>query len=1105
MSQVLPRVPHLDIFRPLHRGKKYDTMQDEASLLRYYVRRLRYERKDRLMQQTPPVRRGSSPRRNSQRSDAPIHQKKKSRKGVISALIVFVALVVLLVVVCPTEPISRAVYSAGTEDGLVADGLVTTGSNYEGLIISELMPSNQTAVPDENGSYSDWVEIWNSSDRVINLKDVGLSDRSDSIRFLFPDTDLQPDERVIVFCSDTNAAEVGKTYHAKFKLSSVGETVYLFDPNGYQIDSVTFPIMGGDESWALIDGSFTQTTQYSPGYENSEAGYLSYINDTMVVSGALIINEVMADPITGLRDEDGELVDWIELYNTTDQTISLDNYALSNKANKPLKWRFPAGATVAPGGYYVVFCSGKDRNDDNTAVPHTNFRISAESDTIILSDNHGNLVDRVIIDNLAEDCSYARNEDGSFSVHQMATPGLPNNDYGAAQMDYQLRAMNPVGVYITEVMSSNSETLVYQNDGYTDWVEIYNSTQSVVDLSGYGLSDNLGRGRKWQFPDGTYISPGEYLVVLCDGQSELSTTSELHTSFKISKTEGEIICLATPEGRVIDKLILPVIPTDVSYGRTIGMSGFFYYDVPTPMAANGTGFSGYAETPSFSVEPGLYQDLVITGFVIPEGTQVYYTTDGSIPTTSSTPYNGEALEFNRTTVLRARAFTDSGLRPSEILTGTFFVNAYHTLPVVSLVCDPDVLWNEETGMLVDGPDIDKSGGIPFKNAIYRNYGKIGQEGHIEYYLLDGTQVLDQGVEFSLMGANSLDLPQKSFKIKAKSKYGSKTFAAALFDDRPYTEYKSFVLRNSGNDGVWTRLLDGLQSRMLDAYGSQVIHQAWNPVIVYVNGVYWGHMNMRERVDRYFVAQFEGLSLDEADDMVIVEGSGSYKYGDNSAYLAMIAKLKKSDPANNPEDLQYMLDNIDIDNYIEYTAFEMFVGNSDPGNIRAYRLNAEGSKWKWIAYDMDYGLYNSNFNSPYSYTKSSGMGDKYIDNTILLKLLEVPELRDKFFTKLGDIFQFFTTECMLSILEPMVEQIQPEMNMHFERWAELHDQNAISEWPTSPDAAYRYWEQRVERLRNTIRCRPTKLWAMIQEQFELTDEQMISYFGPQPEYPPEAIP
>ena len=1052
------------------------------------------------MQQMPPARR---PGRSSRTQQAPVRKKKRSRKGVIAGLIVFIAALALIVVVSPKEPIRRASYTTGSDSGLVEQGQDVLVSAYGGLVFSEAMSANSTAVPDENGNFADWVEIWNSSDREINLEHVGLSDRNDSIRFLFPDITLQPDERVVVFCSDTNAAEVGKNFHAKFKLSSVGETLYLFDPNAYEIDTLTLPIMSRDESYALQeDGTFAATTLFSPGYPNTAEGHEQYRTATMVTDGALIISEIMPDALTGLTDEDGELVDWIELYNTTDQPISLDNYALSNKENKPLRWRFPSGAVVPAHGYYVVFCSGKDRNTDASAVPHTDFRISAEKDTIVLSDSRGRLVDRVLIDNIPEDCSYARGDDGTFSIHQIATPGLPNDETGAAQMDYNMRAMNPTGVYISEVMASNDTTVVYDGADCVDWIEIYNSSGQTVDLSGFGLSDNLGRARKWQFPVGASIGPGEYKVILCDGQTAQSTGAQLHTSFSLSQAGGYAVCLADPTGKILDKVIMPEVPTDVSYGRTTGLSGFFYYDTPTPMASNGYGFSGYAEEPSFVMEPGLYYSTVYTGFNVPENTTVYYTTDGSIPTRMSTLYQGERIELNFTTVLRARAYSDAGLEPSDVITGSYYINAYHSLPIVSLSIDPQELWDPDTGMLVMGDNVDTSK-FPYKDAQYRVYGRIGRDAYVEYYLLDGTQVLSQGAEMALQGQFSIDMPQKTFKLRAKAKYGEKTFAASLFPDRPYTEYKSFVLRNSGNDCAWTRLLDGFQSRLLDAYGTQVIHQAWNPVAVYLNGVYWGHMNMRERVDRYFVAQHEGLSLDEADEMDILQASGSVDYGSNKAYREMVKKIKAGDPANNEADRQYIADNIDVDNHLEYMAIEMFFGNSDIGNTRFYRLHQEGSKWRWIIYDLDYGMYSSSFNSPASYTKAKGMGDQYIDNTIFLKELSVPEWRDLFLTKLGDIFQTFTTDYMMNMLDECVAIIKPEMELHFARWAEEHDQTIVSEWPTTPDGAYRYWEQRVERLRNTIRKRPNLLWTMIKEQFELSEEEMVHYFGPQPEMPPEA--
>jgi hypothetical protein len=82
----------------------------------------------------------------------------------------FAALVVLLVMVTPKEPTRRATYSNATESGLVEEGGNGLIGAYEGLVISEIMPSNNTAVTDEDGKYADWIEIWNSTDRAINME-----------------------------------------------------------------------------------------------------------------------------------------------------------------------------------------------------------------------------------------------------------------------------------------------------------------------------------------------------------------------------------------------------------------------------------------------------------------------------------------------------------------------------------------------------------------------------------------------------------------------------------------------------------------------------------------------------------------------------------------------------------------------------------------------------------------------------------------------------------------------------------------------------------------------------------------------------------------------
>ncbi len=1068
-------------------------------------------------QRTPRVRRAQEAPQQADKPAVVKRRKKRRRIGNVLAMVTFAAVAALLVAICPKEPIRHAYYTIATNDNQVtASGM--SGGVYEGLVLSEVMASNKSAVPDEKGKYPDWVEIWNSSDREIDLHNVGLSDDPLSISFLFPKMTIAPGERILVYCDKTNQATAGKPLHAKFGLSSNGETITLYDPNAYVIDSVKTPIMSSNESYArLEDGTWALTTEYSPGYANTTEGYLAYRNATMVVDGALIINEICPDPLTGYRDEDGDLCDWIELYNTTGTTISLANYALSNNEGKPLKWRFPEGACVAPYGYYIVYCSGKDIDNGPAGVPHTNFKISAEHDTIVLSDSRGRLVDRVTLDNIPEDASYARDEDGTFSVHVRTTPQLPNTSSGENQMDVYLRALNKTGVYITEVMTSNDSTKTTEGADFVDWIEIYNSSAATVDLSGYGLSDNIGRARKWQFPDGTIIMPGEYKIIWCDGNTEANTAAEPHASFSLSRSGGYSVTLSDPTGKILDKLVLPEVPTDVSYGRTTGREGFFYYDAPTPGSQNGSGFLGYADRPELTVQGGMYKQGLQVGFTIPEGTTVYYTTDGSDPTiTGGTAYAGQTIELNKTTVLRARAFPiNTYYHASDVVSATYFINVYHDVPVVSVIVDPDLLWNEEYGMLADGDIIKtKPGELPFKNSTYRKVKENNgyYEGFFEYYSLDGTQVISQGVDIKTAGDFSLDLPQKSLKMRAKGKYGATTFAAALFEDRPFTEYKSLTLRNCGNDGVWTRVVDGFQSRLMDAYGTTVIHQAWQPVAVYINGIYWGHMDLRERVDRYFVAQHEGLGLDQADDMDLLVANGSVEYGSNKEWKAMITRLKASDPANNSEDRAYLDANVDVDNLLEYMALEMFFGNSDIGNTRFYRIHGtdpetgEPYKWKWIIYDMDYGLYRYSFNSPRSYTKSTGMGEKNINNTCFVTALKVPEYQDLFLRKLGDIFQTFTTEYMTEMLDKCVAELHPEseLKLHFARWAEYHDQMVISEWPTKYSSAYAYWEQRVSRLKNVLKVRPNKLWTMVQEQFKLTDAQMIEYFGEQPELPPDAL-
>ena len=986
-------------------------------------------------------------------------------------------------------------------------GVVTT---HAGLRLSEVMTDNVSAFPDEHGKFSDWIEMENTRDEPMNLKGVGLSDRNDRIVFLFPDVTLAAHGRVIVFADGVNADGAGGAFHAKFKLSSLGETVYLFDASGVCIDSVKVPTLNSDESyWRTAEGGWEKGADYSPEYENGTAGHDAYMAHYAVAPGTLLINEVVPSPKTGLRDEDGELSDWVELYNAGEQDIPLGNLALSDDAQKPIKWSFPKDAILPAGGYYIVFCSGKDKVEEGTRYPHTNFSINNEEETLVLSTLSGELVDRVTVTGVSKDMSFGRDpETLNWKIYTLATPGAPNNQTGANRADEYLRAINPSHIYISEVMSSANLVSAINGQPPSDFVEIYNSSAQTWDLSGWGLSDNVNWPRKWTFPQGTSIFPGEYKVILLDkSQSPGSNAGQLHASFALSRLGGEMMTLSDATGRVLDRLYIPQIPADVSFGRTLGSGGFFYYDAPTPGAANASGFTGYAQKPVFVTPSGLYKGTLTVEIQVPEHATVRYTTDGSIPTLENSQVYTEPIEISITTVFRARSF-QPGLQISDTVTCSYIMNTYHALDVVSLVCDPAELWNRETGLLSDAPDlnlcdeVDKSK-LPFKTPVYRTYGKIDRPGYVEYFSAETSQALiSQGVKMDLMGDYSLDMPQKSFKLRAQTAYGGKYFDYPLFEDRDYTFYKSFTLRNSGNDCVWTRVIDGMQTRLVDKYlDTDILTLAWKPVAVYLNGTYWGHYNLRERKDRFSIGQFEGLDLEDTatlKNITILRKSWSTVQGSNKEYRAMLKVIADLSPNTKAEDLQYLYDHIDVDNYLDWLAVKMYFGDSDPGNIMFYKLPGEGSKWKCLLFDLDYGLFNSEFNSPWSYMKAEGMGEQRLNNTIFRKLLESDEIRDQFFTKLGVIFQTLTTDVMIEELDECTAIIKPELQRHYARWAEYKEPKINSDSPTTADGYMRYWQSRVERAKNVMRKRPHFLWKFVQDEWKLSDAEMIHYFGRQPE-------
>jgi hypothetical protein len=199
-------------------------------------------------------------------------------------------------------------------------------------------------------------------------------------------------------------------------------------------------------------------------------------------------------------------------------------------------------------------------------------------------------------------------------------------------------------VLINEVLASNDTILLDEDGDYSDWIEIFNSGDSAVPLAGWSLSDDPVLPGKWLFPE-IAIGPGEYLVVFASGKDRRPAAGELHTNFGLNR-EGEFLALYENGAAQIESTFDPRYPeqrTDYSYGTRPDSPDFRFFDTPTPGAAN-TGGNAFPDLPgeiSFSREAGVFTgrfqlSISVTGSEM----ELYYTTDGSLPTVESDRYVG---------------------------------------------------------------------------------------------------------------------------------------------------------------------------------------------------------------------------------------------------------------------------------------------------------------------------------------------------------------------------------------------------------------------------------------------------------------------------------
>jgi hypothetical protein len=591
---------------------------------------------------------------------------------------------------------------------------------------------------------------------------------------------------------------------------------------------------------------------------------------------------------------------------------------------------------------------------------------------------------------------------------------------------------------INELMQSNIDCVIDDLNDYPDsWVELYNAGNTAIKLNEYKLGMTKNQAEAWALPSQT-IGAKQHVLVCCDKEAQ-----KLHTNFRLESGKGLELYLFK-SGEVVDQVtgLLKQPAPNISYGReTDGSEAWGYQLTPTPKGPNSGGIcerDHILGAPVFS-EPGrVYANKRAITLTLslpegaPEGTVIRYTTNGSEPTpTNGTTYN-EAISIKSTTSFRARLFCDGWLSPRSTTHSYIFHDRDVTLPVISMSIDQKFLDDPKTGIIANNDDS--------KRKDWR------RPLNIEFFFAEGEESqLNQLCETRISGGASRGAKKKSFAIYAHKRFGTKRFDYEFFPDQKpgLKDFKSLVLRNAGNDFDYLYMRDAIIQRSM-AQHADLDWQAWRPAIIYINGTYYGMLNIRERAnDNNVYTNYDGL-----EDIDLLE-NGSLKEGTKDNYKAFQAFYNE-----HGHTLEEYAEWMDWQEYINLMAMNLYYHNQDfPGNnVVIWRPRAEGGKWRWIAKDTDFGLglygsrpdyntiewlYNPNYDADRAWGNTS-------DATRLFRrLMEDKDFNREFIDRcciyMGD---FLNSKGTREIWDPMYEMIKYEYPYHrqlINKWWPKYDE------------------------------------------------------------------
>lgn len=600
-------------------------------------------------------------------------------------------------------------------------------------------------------------------------------------------------------------------------------------------------------------------------------------------------------------------------------------------------------------------------------------------------------------------------------------------------------------IVINEVMQSAIGGTLDELNEYPDgWIELYNTTSRAVSLNRYAIGKENDYSKCFALPDASIPAHG-YQLIYCDKENRVFTLvsrREIHTNFRMTNAKEGAVYLFNQNRSLIDSMHLAPMPApNVAYGRkTDGSDELGYMLSASPGKKNISGIAKMVlPDPLFFPDSKIVSAAPYTGYTmtvelglpegLPDDAVIRYTLTGREPGATSNIYS-EPLEITSSTVVHAAIFAKGCVTPPSASRVYLFHGHQPDLPVISITADKADLNDPEKGIIYNNNSHDYDKFYNWRRPAVIDYFAKGED----------VAELNQRCEIRIGGAYSRENAQKTFIAYADSRFGSKDWFPSQFwpvTNPDVYQSPSISIRNSGNDFNQAHIRDGV-AQMLFGMNTDVDWQGFQPAIAYLNGTYYGILNIRERANEDNVWTHH----DYLDDITLLENptwgaENGLKKGDVSQYYDFSSFVQGTSHT-----LKEFEERMDVVEYTNFMLTNIYMCNTDfPGNnYIIWRPREDGGKWRWILKDVDrsFGEWGKSATQKYLRWVLRDPDNAIPDETgnsanstrLLRRLMQIPEYRnlfiDRFTVYLGDFLKY---DNICSVIDWAREEDRTEMKYH----------------------------------------------------------------------------